>query len=479
MVTFVQIQSFFVGAGAGPMCRGTVAALAVGLVGLAGDAAFAMSLQEAVHQAVNTHPQIYAAQAGFRASGYVLGQAQGRFFPEVDVDADVGKQKIDRPEGLGPDINNVWRFRRRAGVTVRQILFDGFERANEVYRSQALISAASQRVLVRSQAIALNTVEAYIDVRRHLNLLALAQENVKRHQSLLKLIRERYEGGKAPIGDVDQTIERVEAAKSLVVQISQALGTAKAKFRSAVGAEPENLQSVGVAPGVPVNLEEARDIARQNNPRVAQGLAEIDVADFEQKKFRATFLPEVYLEGTASKGHELEGTPGPNDELAGKIVLRWKLMEGGVRLHREAELGERYYEKVAELDAFIRQLIEEVEISWTRLVEGRKQVELRRTQLSQNEKIVAAYRDEYNANKRSLLDVLDAETSRFASQFELSNTQAIFLFSGYQLLAHSGKLLAELGISAPDSYGEVGASLPVGLQNPVRQKFVIPSLRPD
>ncbi len=451
-------------------------AAAVAFAGLISGSAQAMSLQEAVSQAVHTHPQITGAQAGFRASGYVLGQARGRFFPEVELNADVGRQKIDRPLGLGPDVNNVWRNRRQSAVTVRQVLFDGFERANELYRSQALISAASSKVLVRSEQIGLNTVEAYIDVRRHINLLALANENVSRHLKLLKLIRERFDGGKAPVGDVNQTEERVDAAKALVSQVAQALGTATAKFRNAVGAEPADLSRVGQAPGIPVSLDDAVAAARSNNPRVAQGLAEIDVADFEKKKFSSTFLPQVYLEGTASKGHNLDGTPGLDDELEGKVVLRWKLMEGGVRLQRQAELGERYYERVADLDAFIRELTQQVEISWTRLVEGRKQVELKRRQLAQNEKIVAAYQDEYNANKRSLLDLLDAETARFGSQFELSNTEAIFLFSGYELLAHSGQLLAQLGVSAPDAYGDVGDSAPVGLPNPASQ-FVIPPLR--
>ena len=123
---------------------------------------------------------------------------------------------------MGPAVNDTWRDRRQATLSIRQVLFDGWDRANDIYRSQASISAASFRVMVRSEAVGLNSVEAYIDVIRHDDLLALAQDNVRRHQSLLRIIQERYDGGRAPIGDLEQTIERVEAAKALVAQIKVA-----------------------------------------------------------------------------------------------------------------------------------------------------------------------------------------------------------------------------------------------------------------
>ena len=98
-----------------------------------------MSLKQAVAHAVLHNPKIDAAQAGQRASEYVLDQAKGRLYPEVDLYADVGAQRVDRPEGLGPAVNDTWRNRRQVTLSVRQILFDGFDRANDIYRSQARI----------------------------------------------------------------------------------------------------------------------------------------------------------------------------------------------------------------------------------------------------------------------------------------------------------------------------------------------------
>ncbi|MBX3580456.1 MAG: TolC family protein [Rhizobiaceae bacterium] len=436
----------------------------------------ATSLKEAVQQAVLTNPRIDAAQANRRATEYTFKQAKGRFLPEVEVNADAGQQRIDRPQGIAPDNNDQWMDRRQATVSIRQVLFDGWDRANDIYRTQAGISAASFRVLVRSEAVGLNSIEAYIDVVRHNELLGLAQENLRRHQTLLRIVQERYDGGRSPIGDLQQTIERVEAAKALVAQITVARETANAKYKNAVGVPPIKLQPVKYAVGIPKAIGEVTDRAVRNNPRVKEALAETQVSYYDKQQFRSTLYPQVYLEGNATRGEDLDGTPGRNDEVGGRVVLRWKLFDGGVRRNREAELGERYSEKVAEQMILIRQITEESEVAWARLVDGRAQVDAVRTEVAQNKKVVASYKDEYDANRRSLLDLLDAENSLFASQFELSNVIALHKFSSYELLALMGILLKTLGVDGQHVPDVPANPLPTLMRGPAQKPFEIPSL---
>ncbi|WP_367781785.1 TolC family outer membrane protein [Mesorhizobium marinum] len=458
--------------------RGTSVAFisaAISLAALTGSV-HATSLREAVQQAVLTNPRIDAAQANRRASEYSFKQAKGRFLPEVELNADAGQQRIDRPQGLGPAVNDNWQDPRQATISIRQVLFDGWERANDIYRTQASISAASHRVMVRSEAVGLNSVEAYIDVVRHDDLLKLANQNVARHQKLLRIIRERYDGGRAPIGDLEQTIERVEAAKALVAQITVARETAKAKYKNAVGVPPSGLKQVAYASGIPKTVAEVTNRAIRNNPRVREAAAEAEVSYFDKQQFSSTLYPQVFLEGNATRGEDLDGTPGRNDELGARVVLRWKLFDGGVRRNRTAELSERYSEKVAEQLILLRELTQEVETSWARLVDGRAEVAAIQREVGQNRKVFAAYQDEYNANKRSLLDVLDAENALFASQFELSNVTALHVFSSYELLAQMGTLLVTLGVQAQQIPDVPANPLPTFLRGPSQKPFDIPPL---
>ncbi len=435
------------------------------------------SLTDVVRKAVATNPNVTAAQANRSASLSVLDQAKGRFLPEVDISADYGKQKIDRPNGLGPDVNDVWRERRQVTVGFRQILFDGLDRLNGLYSSQARISAASYKILARSEAVALNAIEAYIDVERHNRLLYLANKHVKRHRMLLSVIKQRIEGGRAPIGDLEQTKERLEGAKALVAQIDVARETAIEKFAATVGSRPGKLRPVKYAPGLPKSKKAVLSTAMLNNPRVSAAIEDINSAGYDRDQFKSNLLPNLYLEGSATRGEELDGTPGKNEELKAMLVLRWKLYAGGTQRARVAELVEREAEKIAEHDILLRELQQAVGISWARFSKGGAQINALAAQVKQNKKVVESYQNEYDADKRSLLDVLDAENTSFGNEFALSNAKAIRLFASYQLLAHTGKLLEKLGIEKPagadaPAVAPIGARSSFGLSN-----FVIPPLK--
>lgn len=437
----------------------------------------ATTLQEAVREAVETNPRIEAAQASYRATLNVLDQARGRLFPEVDVSADIGRQRVDRPNSLGPLVNDIERERRQVTLTIRQILFDGWDRANDIYRSHARINAALHKILARSEAVALNAIEAYIDVNRHERLLFLARKHVQRHEALLDLIQKRLDGGAAPVGDLEQTLERLEAAKALVAQIDIARSASIAKYKAAVGSNPSRLGHVNYARNLPKSQTSILKSAVLNNPRLHAADSEIDIANFDKEQFKSNLFPTLSLEGTAKWGDNLEGTPGKNDELNAMLVLRWKLFDGGIRRARIAELSEREYEKLAERDILLRDLEQDIFTTWARFSKGWDQVGALRRQSIQNKKVIATYQDEYDANKRSLLDVLDAENSNFATEFELSNVTAQHVFSTYQVLAQMGVLLERFGISRSEGTIEPYEIPDDAFVTGFGKSFVIPPLR--
>lgn len=447
-------------------------------------AALAESLAGAVKAAVATNPQITAAQFNRRATDYTLDQSIGRFFPEVELSGDLGKQRVDRPEGLGPLVNDQWRTRRQITLSVRQVLFDGYNRANEHYRNEARVSSAAYRVLARAELVALNAIEAYIDVRRHGNLVVLADRNIRRHESLLSLIQAQVEGGKATPSDLNQTRERLDAAQALRDQIAVALGIAKAKYESAVGHRPRRLRQVRYPKRVPRSRKAALNTAVAKNPRLAALRSDVNEAEFSKKSFESTLYPQLFLEGSATRGQDLGGTPGRNNDTKAMITMRWTLFDGGVRRGRINELEERKFEKQAEVDMRLREIKESIGVAWTRYTVGRQQLEAVRRQVSRNRSLTEQYREEFSAGKRSLLDVLDAENSRFGSEFDLSNVGALHLFSSYQLLGSMGILLDTLGVSepvgGPNTASQSGSSFsqPYTPSKPgKRRSFIIPSLR--
>lgn len=418
------------------------------VLGVAGGA-HALTLKEAVQRTLSTNPEIGAAIANRNATDYGLRQARGRLLPSLDLQADTGSQKIIRPSTLTPDINDHWLNRQTTGLTARQVLFHGWDRANDIYKNAARVDAAALRILERSQALALDAVEAYIDVRRHYQILSVARENIRRHKEILRLVKMRKEGGKAPVSEVDQTLERLAAAEAIIAQVEQALLETKAKFRKVVGLEPVATSPVAYPRGINLNRQIAIDTGIANNPAVRAADADADVARFTFKQSKSGYFPQISLEGTASWAEDIDGTKGRNDELVGKVVLSWRLFEGLIKVNRRRELAERWTQAQLQRDVKVREIIEVIDRAIAAYTSGQARVKAVEDQVAANRKVVKTYFEEYELSKRSLLDLLDSETASFNSRFQLASVKALHLFSAYQLLAGTGQLLAALDIEPP------------------------------
>jgi adhesin transport system outer membrane protein len=390
-----------------------------------------------------------ATRANQRSTAWDFKAAKSRLYPTLDVTGDVGGQYVDQPQGLDPADNAEWRLRRVITGTLTQVLFDGWDRANDIYRSAARVDAAALRVQERSEALGLDAVEAYIDVRRHRAILAIAQRSRKRLQGILGLVRELVSGGKGPASDVDQAIERITAADTVIAQIKQSLEEAKAKYRQVVGREPDELQEVRYPPNLPVSTGIAFNVALANSPAYKAAGADAKAAFFAVEQAKSGYYPTISLEGRASYGHDLEGTPGRNVDVTGKVAMAWNLFNGFGTQYRKTALREQLIRAQLEQEAVARTVRETIDRAFAAYTIGGQRVASAQEQVNATNRVLNEYQNEYKLAKRSLLDLLDAESAYFNSQFQLTSAQAVRLFSTYQLLATMGRLLYTLSVQPP------------------------------
>ena len=164
--------------------------------------------------------------------------------------------------------NNTWLNGRTGSVVARQLLFDGFTSINEIWRQTARVDAAAHRTHERTELIALDATEAYIDVARYTRLVALAQENVAAHKRIYSNVNSRFQGGRAGEGDLQQALERVAAAEAALAEFRRSLDDARAKFRKVVGLEPINLRFPGRLPSLPGSRDESLAVTLRHNPTI-------------------------------------------------------------------------------------------------------------------------------------------------------------------------------------------------------------------
>lgn len=434
----------------------------------------AMSLREAVDRAVSTHPQVLAAAASRRSTGYDYAQAQGAYLPKVDLEASFGAQYVDRPNSLSEADNRAWRNARDATLVARQVFFDGFARANEIYRQSARVDGSAARVMERAELIGLDAVEAFLDVVRHHRILQAADVNIREHVRLLDIVRTKVEGGSATESELRQAEERVAAVHAVRADVLRELGAAKARFEAVIGVPPPALSAPERPDALPKSQAKAIAAARANHPSLRAGSADVDAARADYDKSQALFLPSLGVEGLASVGEDLDGTPGRNNEFAVRMTMSWNLFNGTIDTSRRRQLGEQVTETKLQLDYVRRQVDESVRRSWSDIAANDLRLKALQQQSVAAKAVIVSYEKEYEAGLRDLLDLLIAQNSVFTSRVQLISSQTIDVFARYRLLASTGSLLASVGVSAPSESQPGPEELPwfvgsQGLIEPLRK----------
>ncbi|MBI2235211.1 MAG: TolC family outer membrane protein [Micavibrio aeruginosavorus] len=450
MPSAATIQNIDPAAGASmaaPVAASTVPA-ANGAGGLPGK----VTIAEAVGFGVSTNPEYTRNADNRRATDEELRQAKGLYLPSIDFSADLGGEYSDntatRNDGDGDDEETM--FRRQAGLTLTQLLFDGFETKYENKRQQARVLSASHRVREATELVGLSIVESYLDVLRQRELLRISRQNVADHITIMEQIQDSATAGRSTEADMEQAKARLASARANEASVREALRVAEASFIRDVGDQPQDL----VMPMVPVdalsaNVEDQVKVALHQSPTLDIFEADIQVAHNEFEGSKSVFYPQVDFQLNARTGEDLGGVEGKDTSASALAVVNWNLYRGGIDTARVREQINREAQAKEERAKTAREIENEVRTTWARMVSAGERAREFATQAAANQETVKAYKDQFDLNRRTLLDVLDSQNELFVSQSNMVNAEFVEMFAVYRLLALKGELLPTLGVAYP------------------------------
>ncbi len=398
--------------------------------------------------AVTTNPSVKATEAEMRNAAFELLQLSREYLPTVTLNADVGTQRIDDPSNLTPEDNDDWKDRRQIGVRAELVLFDGFRRSNLVYANAARVDGSIFRLLDASETLALNATEAYIDVYRHRVLLEVAKRNVAKHEDIGQRVRDLVAGGRLPYSDELTIDDRIRSAKLAQLDVERALRDANARYERVIGRAPGGGMNVKRAPA-PQSLRALTDEAVANSYRVQFARTQIDQSKFQSEAILSDRRPRVTLNAGVSRDINRNGVTGTRDDESIGLGLSWTLYQGGRVAERNA-LAELTSRALAEQAVAVREVTELASRTWNTYSTNLERTRQLEEQLRINRLIVEVYGDEFEAAKRTLLDLLEVERARFNVEFETVGSQAGLVFSTYRALAARSKLADHFGLAKAD-----------------------------
>jgi outer membrane protein, adhesin transport system len=411
--------------------------------------ALSVSLKEAMATGIATNPEYGEVAANRRATDEELKQGRALYKPSIDARAETGAEYTDSDrEGADDDSETLWR--KLASVTLTQMLFDGWETKYEVERQKARVTSAANRVRETAELTGLSIVESYLEVLRQRQLLVIARENVQDHMSILDQIAEGVNAGRSTQADNEQANARLAAARAGEAATREALRNAEANYRREVGDDAGQLQLPEIPYGnlsPDVNAEVQKALAY--SPTLQIFAADIEVAYAEAQGTKSTFYPQLDLELNGTAGDDLDGIEGNSNSAHALLVANWNLYRGGADQARAREFVHRHQQAKESRARAGREVENDVRTTWASMVSAGERAREFASQADANTEVVKAYRDQFNLDRRTLLDVLDAQNELFVSRSNTINAEFLEMFAVYRLLALKGSLLPVLGVPYP------------------------------
>lgn len=426
-------------------------ALAIPCLGLALSAPLkAQPLKDAVEQTLQTSPDVLSTAHRRLSIDQEIKQARGGYFPKIDLNLGYGRERTDNPTTRPIDPGGVSLNRREAGITLNQMLFDGFFVKSEVERHTARADSAAYGVLGAAENTALKVVEAYLEVLRRQDLVKLTKENLGAHRSTFDQIKQRSESGVGRKADMDQNQARLALAQANVLAAESNAREAEITFQRVVGKMPQNLTKPGAPDqALPKDLNSAIEVAKANHPILKSAMADVEAAQAQHRASRSLHSPRLDLELGYNDNDNIGGLRGDNESTIAMLRLRYNLFRGGSDEARVGQTASAINEATEISHKTMREVEESISLSWNAYTSARERLTPLKQHAESMDATRGAYTKQFSIGQRTLLDSLDAENEYFTARSNYVTGQYVELFGKYRVLASMGKLLESLQVAPP------------------------------
>jgi adhesin transport system outer membrane protein len=407
-----------------------------------------VSLDEAIRVAISSNPEIAQAQYNTEAIQMERKQAQGLYAPRVDVEGIAGIRHLDNATRRSLNLSDETLYPRSVSATGEWVAIDFGRRRGELLRQAARVDGASLRVLERSEFIALQVSRQYLDLMLQQRIVAASKDNVAFHQTLVGDLTTGVKQGSISIADQQQAEERLQAALVRQTEAEQSLEDAKISLRRLSGLDISQVSlPATLAEKLPGSIDEAVGLARTNTPLVREALADVDAAHATADSAKGDLYPRIGVAVNGRYGNDIDGFRGTTKDVQANVFLRWNIFDGGINRAKYQEMVRRASQARYRLYDIGRQAEADVRRAWTTLHSQSVITEQLDKESRVTDDLLLSYRSQFNVGRRSLLDVLDAQNTRYNVQVRLETARFSQIFARYQTLAATNLFLSALNVA--------------------------------
>ncbi|MFD2190937.1 TolC family outer membrane protein [Pistricoccus aurantiacus] len=408
-------------------------------------------LTAVVERAIASNPEVQAAWHAFQAAGHDTEIARGGYLPRVDVNAGVGLENRSDDDRGSYDTDY-------AELSLRQMIYDGFATRSQVEKLDRAELVRYYELLGTSENTALEAARAYLDVKRHRDLVKLGRDNYERHRRVYRQIDERTRSGAGRGVDLQQIQGRLALAESNLLTEASNLHDVSARYQRLIGELPP--ATLAEAPDfearLPKDVSQALIMAYEGSPDFHAAIEDIAASRAEREAARSRFHPRLDLVARTGtyQGEDYSGDfiedDGRESRSSIGLVASMNLYRGGSDLASFRAASDRVEQAVSLRRKACVDLRQTTQIAYNDTRRLREQLAYLNNHRQSTDRVRGAYRQQFDIGQRSLLDLLDIENEYFEASRVHVNARYNVSLADARTLAAMGRLLQVLDLRRDD-----------------------------
>jgi adhesin transport system outer membrane protein len=429
----------------------------VGLLALGAQSVWAqgMPFAQALGQLLEIAPRTQAARADLDAADERVQEVSRRAWrPQLELNASAGYQRYDKPGADLYEVSNANTYSAR----VTQLISDFGRSAKSVEENERVRDQTAAGLEAMRQGVALDAILAYLSVQRADKVMEFAVRSERNIIEQAKIEDALVEAGRGYVSNVLQAKAQLAGTQARRVRAEGAQSVAQYRIQAVFGDIAPRLtfrEEIPMPPSVPVSLEAAMSEADLASLQVRIGKFRSDALAARAESIRAReYMPRVQLLVEARRSTGFDGVKGTLADDRAQVQLNLPFNLGMAGSSAIASAQRDVAASVAR-ETETRNLVrEQVAIAWRNLKTAQDNRSNLGNQVRLAQEFLNIAREERQVGKRSLLDVLSAETNLLNAQSDLVSTEFDVLSAAYTLLQAVGRLdsktvLAQLGPKRP------------------------------
>ncbi|MBR1122162.1 TolC family outer membrane protein [Bradyrhizobium lablabi] len=438
--------------------RSGICLAALTCAAFAATAAQAESLHEALVKAYQNNPQLNAERARQRATDENVPQALAGYRPQIAANLSAGLQSVrDLLPNNTIQSGNLkpWQI----GVTVTQVLFNGFKTANSVRVAELQVKSGREALRNVGQGILLDAVTVYTNVLANQSLVEAQRANVAFLRETQAITQKRLNAGDVTPTDTAQAEARLNRGLADLNAAEVSLAISQATYAQVIGNTPSQLRPAEIVDRLgPRSRDEATGMAFGQHPAVMAAAFDVDMASTTIRVAESSLMPSVTVQGSVSRARDNDPTLSVFGTDQASIVgtLNQPIYDGGTAASQTRQAKEITAQSRLVLDQVRNQARTAAISAWVANEGAKIAMAASESEVKAATVALQGVQREAAGGQRTTVDVLNSQQDLILAKARLIGAQRDRVIASYTLLAAIGRLdVKTLNLNTPDYLPEV------------------------